>query len=265
MGIMGNGRMKVFLVDDVEYSLVRTKQHLKDNFTVYSLDSSPKMFELLKKVEPDVILMDINMPVIDGYEAIKLLKADEQYAEIPVIFLSANDDEESIIKGISLGAADYVSKPYSPQDLIDRITNCFYSNKHQDELQIDIDKNVSKLSIIAVDDSPSMLRSIHFALNNHYKIHTLQRPEKLKDVIHKLNPDLLLLDFNMPVVNGLELVKIVREFPEFKETPIIFLTSESSPIILTEAIKLGISDYIVKPFNPKKLREKIAKKLARKD
>ena len=254
---MSDERKKIFLVDDTEFSLVRTKQFLKDYFTVYTLDSAVGMFDLLKNVRPDLILLDINMPGIDGYDAIKALKDDQHYAEIPVIFLSAKDDEDSIIKGLSLGAVDHVPKPYTPKDLLERISFNLEPPTYQDDLKVDRDKNVSKPSILAVDDSPSMLRSINFALQAKYKVHTLQKPENLKRNIRGLKPDLILLDYNMPVINGVELVKIIREFPEFAKTPIIFLTSDSSQEHLMEAMHLGISGYILKPFNPRKLRDKI--------
>jgi len=257
-------RKKIFLVDDTEFSLLRTKQFLKDYYTVYTLDSSARMFELLGKIKPDMILLDIDMPDMDGYETLKILQKDERYSGIPVIFLSGKHDEESIIKGIALGAVDHIIKPYTPKDLHDRVGFHLHPVTNEYGLQVDRDKNVSKLqSILAVDDSPSILRAIHYALHNKYKVHTLQKPESLKKFVKGLKPDLFLLDFNMPVINGFQLVNVIREFPEFRRTPIIFLTSESSPDHLNEAIHLGISDYIVKPFNPKKLRDKIVKCLGK--
>ena len=263
---MGNERKKIFLVDDTEFGLVRTKQFLKDFFTVYAIDSSAGMFELLEKVKPDLILLDIEMPGMDGYESIKRLKNDERHAEIPVIFVSGKYDEESIIKGLSLGAHDYIVKPYSPQDMQSRITYHLESFKYEDDFHIDHDKNVSKqLNILAIDDSPSMLRTINFTLNAKYKVHTLQKPESLKKVLGSVKPDLFLLDYNMPGANGFDLLRTIREYPEHKETPIIFLTAERSQENLKEAISLGTSGYILKPFNPNILREKIAKCLMVKD
>ena len=260
---MDEDRKTVFLVDDVDFSLVRTKQFLKDYYTVFTLNSANKMFVLLDKVRPDLILLDINMPDINGYEAIQIIKADERFADIPVVFLSGKDDEESIIKGIGLGAVDHVTKPYTPKALLASISKHIHQTEYQQELHIDQDKNVSKQTILAVDDSPSMLRSIHFTLRNHYKVHTLQKPEKLQSIVKSLMPDLFLLDYNMPEINGLELVKIIREFPDFKETPIVLLTSDSTKEHLNEAINLDVNGYMLKPFNPRKLREKIARCLAK--
>ena len=258
---MDDERKKIFLVDDTEFSLVRTKQILKDYYTVYTLDSSGKMFDLLEKVIPDLILLDINMPGVDGYETLKILKENENHAGIPVVYLSGRVDEDSIIKGLSLGAVDHITKPYEPKNLLAVISKHLYPIIHEYDLHIDDDKNVNRVnrqhSILAVDDSPSMLRSIHFALRNKYKVHTLQKPENLAKVIQTLKPDLFLLDYNMPQINGFELVKIIQDFDDFRYTPIIFLTSENTPDHINEALNLGASDYILKPFNPNKLRDKI--------
>jgi len=256
---MDGKRKKIFLVDDVSFSLVKTKQLLKDYYTVFTMESSSKMFETLKSVKPDLILLDINMPGVDGYEALKRLKENEEYAEIPVIFLSGRSDEDSVIRGLGLGAVDHIPKPYTPNLLLTRLNNHFNPKKNHDELQIDDDGGFNKQCVLAIDDSPPMLRSIHVALHNKYKVYTLQKPENLKGLLRSIDPDLILLDYNMPLINGFELISIIREFPEYKKTPIIILTSESSPDYLNEAINLGIRDYVIKPFNPKKLRDKIAR------
>ena len=261
---MDNARPKIFLVDDTEFSLIKTKQILKDYYTVYTLDSASKMFELIENVKPDLILLDVNMPGVNGFNTIEILKNEEKYTQIPVIFLSGVDDEESIVKGLNLGAVDHIVKPYSPEALLTSIAKHIDPNMSQDELQIDEDRSTKRKSVLAVDDSPSMLRSIHFALHTKYKVHTLQKSESLKKIITGLKPDLFLLDYNMPGLNGFELVKIIREFPEFKKTPIVFLTSEKSPDQLKEAINLGVSGYIIKPFNPRKLRDKITSCLEKK-
>ena len=74
----------------------------------------------LKKCKPQLILLDIMMPDMNGYEVIERLKADERFCRIPVIFLSALHDSENIVKGFKMGAGDYVSKPFNHEELITR-------------------------------------------------------------------------------------------------------------------------------------------------
>jgi len=122
-----------------------------------------------------------------------------------------------------------------------------------------------KLLILAVDDSPIVLQSVSSILSGRYKVFTLPKPAELEKVLQKLTPDLFLLDYKMPEVSGFELVPIIRSYEEHKDTPIIFLTSTGSMDNVTAAITLGASDYVVKPFNPVVLREKIAKHIVRKN
>ena len=114
-------RSKIILVDDVMANLEQGRNMLRTFYEVYPAPSAEKMFEILENVIPDMILLDIEMPEMNGYEAIKKLKADYRYAEIPVIFLTAKDDPDSEVEGFDLGAVDYVTKPFSASMLLKRI------------------------------------------------------------------------------------------------------------------------------------------------
>jgi putative two-component system response regulator len=116
-------RKKIILVDDNLANLTAGKQMLKDSYEVYAIPSATKLFEFLEHITPDIILLDIEMPEMNGYETIKILKADGRFAEIPVIFLTAKSDEASELEGLRLGAIDYVSKPFSAPLLLKRIEN----------------------------------------------------------------------------------------------------------------------------------------------
>jgi putative two-component system response regulator len=97
------------------------KNILRAFYQVLAVPSAAKMFEILDKVIPDLILLDIEMPEMDGYEAIKLLKIDDRFTGIPVIFLTAKTDTDSELEGFDLGAVDYITKPFSPPLLLKRI------------------------------------------------------------------------------------------------------------------------------------------------
>jgi len=114
---------KLIIVDDNAANLSVGRNLLKPYYEVFPAPSAAKLFTLLEKFIPDLILLDVNMPEMNGYEAIKKLKADKRYATIPVIFLTAKNDEESEMEGLDLGAADYIAKPFSGPLLIRRIAN----------------------------------------------------------------------------------------------------------------------------------------------
>jgi two-component system, cell cycle response regulator len=118
---MANEQKKIIAVDDNPENLTIIKDTLKDLYEVYPCQAASKMFELLEHLTPDLILLDVEMPVMNGYEAIKKLKSDEEYKQIPVIFLTVLDDIKSEIDGLSLGAIDYIHKPFISSLLIQRI------------------------------------------------------------------------------------------------------------------------------------------------
>jgi len=128
---MGKNKQKIILVDDNVASLSMGKNILKNKYDVYPVPSGEKLFELLTKISPDLILLDITMPEMDGFEVIRRLKASRKTHEIPVIFLTSRDDPANELEGLSLGAIDYISKPFSPSLLIQRIENHLM---HSDEL-----------------------------------------------------------------------------------------------------------------------------------
>ncbi|MDR0868210.1 MAG: response regulator [Planctomycetota bacterium] len=112
---------RLLLVDDNPTNLEVGRGALAEVYEVLTAPSAAQMFALLKQTAVDLILLDVDMPEMDGYAAIKILKNDEATRNIPVIFLSAQTDHASELSGLSLGALDYVSKPFSPPLLRKRL------------------------------------------------------------------------------------------------------------------------------------------------
>jgi len=113
----------IFVIDDAGINLTKAEQALEDSYNVVTLLSATRMFILLEKVTPDLILLDIEMPEMDGFTALRKLKENDYTAKIPVIFLTASHDNEVEARGIELGAVDFITKPFSPIVLLSRISN----------------------------------------------------------------------------------------------------------------------------------------------
>jgi putative two-component system response regulator len=128
-------RKRIFLVDDNMTNLTTGKAMLNEQYKVYPVPSADIMFSLLENITPNMILLDIDMPDMNGYEAIKRLKSEAQWAEIPVIFLTSKTDEGSELEGLSLGAIDYVAKPFSAPLLLKRIENHLITERQKQQLK----------------------------------------------------------------------------------------------------------------------------------
>jgi putative two-component system response regulator len=138
------------------------------------------------------------------------------------------------------------------------------ANSNEGEIHMDSNQEETapadeKLCILAIDDARDTLTSVYHILHNEYKVYTLPQPEMLENFLKRIKPDLFLLDYKMPGMSGFDLIPIIRRFNEHKHTPIIFLTSEGTIDNLSASIALGACDFIVKPFDPNILSEKIAK------
>jgi len=114
-------RPKIILVDDNSSSLMLGRKILKPFYEVYPATSAEKMFEILEYITPELILLDVMMPGMNGYEAIERLKANVLHADIPVMFLTSQTDYDSELHGLELGAVDYVTKPFHGPLLLKRI------------------------------------------------------------------------------------------------------------------------------------------------
>jgi response regulator RpfG family c-di-GMP phosphodiesterase len=128
-------RKIIFIVDDNNANLVSCKNILKPFYEVYPAPSAAKMFVLLQRVMPDLIMLDVEMPDINGYEAAQMLKDSDDSKGIPIIFLSAKSDPTSEMEGLNLGALDYIHKPFVSTLLLRRIETHLSLIEYRNELE----------------------------------------------------------------------------------------------------------------------------------
>ena len=110
----------IFVVDDSDTNLAMAEEALEDHYNVMTVPSAAKMFTLLEKITPDLILLDIEMPEMNGFDALKKLKTGSS-ANIPVFFLTGTTSAEIEERSSKLGALGIVTKPFAADSLLDRI------------------------------------------------------------------------------------------------------------------------------------------------
>ena len=141
---------KLLVVDDVQTNVLLLKALLsKEGYGILVANNGQEALEVIRNENPDLILLDVMMPGMDGFEVAERLKSEEYRCEIPIIFLTALDDTQSIVNGFKLGAGDFISKPFRKEELMVRI-------KHQLSLvaarRIIEEKNEELRKTIAVRD-----------------------------------------------------------------------------------------------------------------
>ena len=124
-----NGMAKILIIEDDEHiwKLIHYKLKKENHELVWASDGL-KALEVLETIKPDLIISDIMIPYMDGIQILKKIKTDDELKDIPVIMLTSKAQENDVIKGLELGAQDYMTKPFSPSELILRVNKALRSN-----------------------------------------------------------------------------------------------------------------------------------------
>lgn len=173
-------KKRIVLLDDVVANLMICKNSLEEDFEVVTVPSSKKLFQLLAVYNPDLILIDIDIPHEDGFDTIRRIKSQEASAQIPVVFLSTKNDPVNHAEGLRLGAVDFILKPYSPALLVQLINRHLLIKEQESKIillesQIDEVAAQKRASLFDLQDSLLMLLGNFMKSGSdesHYEINT---------------------------------------------------------------------------------------------
>lgn len=139
---------KILVVDDEPINIKLVAQTLQERYKILVALNGTIALELLKTESPDLILLDITMPQMNGFETIKHIKGNTAWSQIPVIFLTASNSEQTIVNAFNSGAVDYIIKPFHTQELNVRVDNHIHTHRLQKNLQTLLKNNTRLLDII---------------------------------------------------------------------------------------------------------------------
>jgi len=242
---MSEMRKKILVIDDEADIRDIVRMYLSEaGYDVIEASNGQEGILRAQNERPDLIVLDIMMPGINGFEVAKHLKDDPNTSSIPILILSVLAQDSQYRHGI----LDYVSKPFKQDDLVSKVKKFF------DKLA---DKSAH--TVLIVDDDPDIVDVIALCLkdNRISSEKAYNGPEALEKVRTK-TVHLILLDINMPGMNGFEVIKQLKADEKTAELPIIVLTGT----YLSEADKkhgltLGVSKYLTKPFSADELVREI--------
>jgi len=209
----------IFIVDDNDTNLMAAKTALDGTYKTFALPSAAKMFKLLEKITPNLILLDVDMPEMDGFQAMSALKSDEKLKSIPVIFLTAINDPESEIRGFEMGALDFINKPFSAPVLIKRIETHIETDRLIKESQQAVrDIHNATISVIAdVVESRDKVTGGHIERTQAYLeilVNALVRAGIYENEISNWDKNLLLPSAQLHDVGKINVSDLVLNKPE---------------------------------------------------
>ncbi|MDH5408810.1 MAG: response regulator [Gammaproteobacteria bacterium] len=205
----------------------------------------------------DIVLLDINMPGMDGFEVLERIKTNEKLSNIKVIMMSAQNELEAVKKCKEMGANDYILKPLSLAVVVKRVRNQLDESFITQSVQA---AGVSsKMATILIVDDEDINRSL---LERRIKKYgytpiTASSASAAIKILRQYSVDLILLDIMMPEVDGVSLLEQIKQIDSVKHIPVIMLTGQSDQESIARCMELGATDYMLKPFNNTYLKQRI--------
>ena len=175
----------ILIVDDDKLNLMTAHKILEPFFTVTSLEHGKDALEYVAHHFVDLILLDIHMPVMDGFQVIEALKASDATRDIPVIFLTADSDSEAELAGFKAGAMDFIRKPFIPDIMLERINRVLELDKLQQYLQKEVERNSSKVEKLSLQTMMTLAQAID-AKDTYTKGHSTRVAIYAKKIARKL-------------------------------------------------------------------------------
>ena len=203
---------------------------LKDDYAISAATDGHRAIEQARRQPPDLILMDVQMPGMDGYETLAALQRDPATADIPVIFLTALSEAADEARGLLMGAADYIAKPLNPQLLKTRIQNQLELARYR-RMPAALDTALlatgaaPPATLLVVDDVPDNIHELLEALRGEFRILVASDGARALELVQgAAPPDLVLLDVVMPGMGGYEVCRRIKALPGGQRIPVIFVT-----------------------------------------
>lgn len=253
-------KAKILIVDDELRNLKLMGAILKNYGYEYEMAANGhEALEKTKSFSPDLILLDIMMPEMDGYEACRRLKENHETRHILIVIVTALDKPEDMAKGFEAGADEFLSKPVNRFELIARIRNLFKIKYLSEEVTVRgaalpprETAPEGKKKILIVEDEATIAKMMKKIFSpDEYAIKIAYNSVNALNEAEKEMPDIILLDLLLPDMNGLDLLKVFKGMDA--DIPVIIITAMNDLNTKIAGIESGADEYLIKPVNNEEL------------
>jgi two-component system cell cycle response regulator len=253
-------RYKVLTVDDSKTVRIIVKKAFKPfDCEILEAANGVEGLAVAAKETPDLILLDITMPVMDGVEMLTKLKSDPALKSIPVIMLTAEGGRDNVLKIAKIGVRDYLVKPFKEEVLIEKASRVI-DLKPVNEGPAKAKSIFDPADILVVEDKPAIIQQIQEGLKHTpWRIKGVSTQGEAIDAATKSPPDLMIVSLSLPEESAFTLFRLVRTNVKTKYTPVFALVVKTETVQQQQAQTVGFSAIITKPIDMGELESKIAK------
>lgn len=259
-------KRKVLIVEDNEKNMKLFSALLKiNNFEVLEATDAESGLDILKTHVPSLILMDIQLPGMDGYAATRLIKEDPKFKNVPVVALTAYAMQGDEKKAEEAGCDGYISKPIETRSFLEKIE--IFLNMENVQKFKKRDKTLPpKRKILVVDDEEKNQRLLEAMISNkEFEIVKASDGEEGIQKVHEELPDVILLDVMMPKKDGFTVARELKEDPAVRDIPIILVTALDGSESRIQGLEAGAEEFLSKPVKKIELLARIRSMLQLKE
>ena len=280
-------RIRIMVVEDEADIGLIISQLLSSHYDVLHAANGLEALERLAWYQPDLAIMDLMMPVLDGFDTTRAIKKDNDYSNMPVMFLTARKDNQSVREALMAGGDIYLEKPFDPPELMTRLQEMIARNnltprpkrytlaqirqhfagpaqatEAEPTLplgprplteQLAMAAAEPRARILLISDSDSTVRAAKTHLRRQFEVIASSDPETSMDKIIAYQPDIIIISVQMAAFNGFHLAQLLRVNRQLRVPHVVFLSAEDDQAIQVQAAKLGGTLVPMRSLNMDKL------------
>ena len=272
---------RILVVDDIPANVKLMEARLSaEYFDVVTALSGQEALSLCERAECDIVLLDVMMPDLVGFEVCRRLKANPSTHHIPVVMVTALDQASDRVKGLQAGADDFLTKPVSDIALVARVRSLVRLKMMTDELRMraitsrDIGiENPAREAIadtgkggrlLVVDDRRASYQRLQGMLSDEHTVEIESDPAEALFRATEGNYDLLIVSLGLENYDGLRLCSQVRSLDRTRSIPILALTEAEDTARLMRGLEIGINDYLIRPIDKNELLARVRTQVRKK-
>ncbi len=269
---------QILIVDDVAANIKLLEAKLASEY--YDVLTAKDGFEALdaaKHNKPDLILLDVMMPGMDGFEACKKLKEDNELAHIPVVMVTALSEKSDRLKGLEAGADDFITKPINDMALFARVKSLIRIKMLLDELRlrdktgaqmgikpIESNTSVDGANVLLVDDDEVQGKQVVSRLGENFKVDWMNAPDEALQKALSGSYDAIIISTMLTDADGLRLASQIKGHEQTRNVPLLVFVDEDDQALMFKALELGINDYLTVPVDKNEMTARLRTQIRRK-
>ncbi|MCG8695763.1 MAG: PleD family two-component system response regulator [Minwuiales bacterium] len=272
---------RVLVVDDVLPNVKLLEAKLaSEYYDVLTASDGPQALERIKQETPDIVLLDVMMPGMDGFEVCRRIKADPDVAHIPVVMITALSEPSDRVTGLEAGADDFLTKPVNDVALFARVRSLVRLKLMMDELrlreqtgnQFGVVESTTEATVevgpdarvLVIEDNAADAQHIRTTLDGHYQVAHEADCEEALVKARGGDYDLIIVTLNHDGYDSLRLSSQLRTMEETRQVPILTVAEEGDDKRLVKALDIGVNDYLIRPIDRNELVARVLTQIRRK-